>query len=229
MSNPKEIKAHYIGHRQRLRERFLSDSIFQDYELLEMLLFQSIPRKDTKPLAKKLLAEFGNLLNILTASETDLKKFKLNLGTITTIKLVYSISLRITQHSMYEAPTLLNFEKVIEYCRVKLQHLKVEEFLVIYLNKKNKVLKDETHQRGSIDNVPVYPREILKRCLELDASNIILVHNHPTGDVEPSSSDIQLTNIIVQAAFKLNIGVLDHIIVGNSKEKITSLKALGYI
>lgn len=229
MSNTKEETPHYNGHRQRLRQRFLSGGGLQDYELLEMLLFQAIPRKDTKPLAKKLLAEFGSLLNVLTASERDLKNFELSLGCITSLKLVHAISLRVTQHSIKESPALKDFERVMDYCRIKLQHLKIEEFLVIYLNKKNKVLKDETHQRGSIDNVSVYPREILKRCLELDASNIILAHNHPTGDAHPSKLDIQLTTHIIEAASKLKISVLDHIIVGNSKEKVTSLKALGYI
>lgn len=222
-----EHKPHYLGHRDRLRQRFLSDHPLADYELLELLLFQGNPRRDTKPMAKKLLETFGSLERILSAETKDLEKSNLNPSSITALKLVYGFHLRLLQQAIFQRDTLDTFDKISTYCHRKLAPLKTEAFHVIYLDSHYGVILDMTHQKGTFNHVTVYPRYIIKTALECEAAKIILAHNHPGGDPKPSFEDLKLTHKLVSLANQLDISVVDHIIVGHSET--VSLKALGHL
>ncbi|PIR39044.1 MAG: hypothetical protein COV35_05035 [Alphaproteobacteria bacterium CG11_big_fil_rev_8_21_14_0_20_39_49] len=217
--NPK-TKPHYAGHRQRLKERFLSSSkgVLPDYEILEMLLFASHPRGDVKPLAKELISVFGSLAKVLNASEPELATIKgVNISAIAHIKVVQEAAERLLKEDIDDRPILQSWKALLDYCRASMGHLKSEQFRILFLNKRNILISDELQETGTVDQTPVYPREIVKRALHLEASAIILVHNHPSGDVKPSTADINLTKQIIKALDTVNIIVHDHLIVSSKK------------
>jgi DNA repair protein RadC len=219
---------HYYGHRQRLRERFLErgGASLADYEVVELLLFSAKARGDVKPLAKALLREFGSLSALLSAKPEELARVQgMGEASIAAIKIVQEAALRMARQESREGPVLSSWDKVLNYLRIALAEEKVERFYLLFLDRKNRLIADEEQQRGTVDHTPVYPREVVKRALELGASAIILVHNHPSGDPTPSKADIAITREIAEAAAKLGIEVHDHIIIGRKGHN--SLKSLG--
>jgi DNA repair protein RadC len=221
---------HYLGHRMRLRERFQSagPDALSDYELLEMVLFTAQPRGDMKPLAKSLLKTFGSFAEVIHAPEARLREVK-GIGdrTITEFKLIAAAAHRIARGQLRERTLLSSWNDVIDYCRTSMAFADKEQFRILFLDKRNQLISDEVQQIGTVDHTPVYPREVIKRALELSATAIILVHNHPSGDPTPSQADIQMTKAIVGIATPLGISVHDHIIVG--KNGHASLKGLRLI
>jgi len=223
-------KLHYFGHRDRLRQRFLKSGAegFQDYELLEMILFSAVPRRDVKPLAKKLLKEFGGLSGVLGASMADLQKVMgLSENSAVVLKTVHALTSRMLRNDIDKKPILSSWQKLIDYCQVSMAHEKREHFRVLFLNRKNQLIADEVQQVGTVDHTPVYPREIVKRALELGATAMILVHNHPSGDPSPSDTDIAMTEEIIKAATALDILVHDHLII--SQNGHISFKSMGLL
>ena len=220
---------HYLGHRDRLRERLREggEDALPDYELLELLLFAIIPRQDTKPLAKRLLDEFdGNFAALLAASRERLKQIPgVGEAVADHIALIRTFLARSAKQKAVVRETLSSWNALVDYCTKKMANEINEQFRVLFLDRKNKLLKDEIHGRGTVDHTPVYTREVVKRALELGASAIILVHNHPSGDPTPSRSDIEMTKEIVEAARLLGVSVHDHLIIG--KDRHASLKQLG--
>jgi len=223
-------KPHYSGHRERLRERFRkggSDAL-PDYELLELILFRALPRRDTKPLAKSLIERFGSFAEVISANPERLKEIKgIGENVVTEIKLVHAAALRLSQGEIMQRPALSSWSLLIDYCRASMAFNEKEQFRILFLDKKNILIADEVQQEGTVDHTPVYTREVVKRALELAASSIILVHNHPSGDPTPSQPDIIMTQKIIEAAEKLNIKIHDHIIVG--KQGHASFRGLGLI
>ncbi len=221
---------HYHGHRDRLRARFLeagSDAV-ADYELLELLLFRAIPRRDVKPLAKTLIEKFGSFAEVIGAPPQRLAEVGgLSDAAITEIKLVQAAANRLTRELVQGRPVLSSWSGVLDYCRSAMAFADKEQFRVLFLDKRNQLIADELQQTGTVDHTPVYPREVVKRALELSATAIILVHNHPSGDPTPSRADIQMTQAIVAVAQPLGISVHDHLIVG--KDGHASLKGLKLI
>jgi DNA repair protein RadC len=212
-----------------LRERFLNGGrdALADYELLELLLFMAIPRKDVKPLAKDLIAEFKTFAGTISAPIERLKEFGLSENSIVSLKTVEAAARRLAGGSVIGRPVLSSWEALLDYCAVAIGHAQTEEFHVLFLDRKNVLIKDEAQSRGTVDHTPVYPREVLKRALELGASALILVHNHPSGDPTPSRGDIVMTREIVAAAKALKIEVHDHLVIGKGKH--ASFKALGLL
>lgn len=208
-------KQHYHGHRGRLRERFLANpSSLPDYEILELLLFPASPRKDVKPLAKALIEKFGSFAKVLKASDDQLLKIDgMSIAGIAAIRSVEEAASRLLLAEVKEKPVLNNWVKLLDYCRTEMGHLKNEQFRILFLNSKNMLIADEVQQEGTINHTMAYPREIVKRALELSASSIILLHNHPSGDPSPSQADIDLTDQIVAAAKPLGVKVHDHLII----------------
>jgi DNA repair protein RadC len=221
---------HYLGHRERLRARFCdagTDAI-ADYELLELLLFRAIPRRDVKPLAKELIKIFGSFAEVISAPRTRLsEEGGLSEAVITELKIVQAAAGRITRGEARKRPVLSSWQAVIDHCRTTMGFADKEQFKIIFLDKRNQIIADEIQQTGTVDHTPVYPREVVKRALELSATAIILVHNHPSGDPTPSRADIQMTQSIVEIAKPLGILVHDHIIVGKAGH--ASLKELKLI
>jgi DNA repair protein RadC len=225
-----EAGRHYFGHRQRLRDRFreAGAGALSDYELLELLLFRALPRRDVKPLAKTLLATFGSFAEAISASEVRLAEVKgLGDSGVTELKIVQAAASRLLRGAVSRRPVLSSWSSVLDYCRTAQAFADREQFRVLFLDKRNQLIADELQQIGTVDHTPVYPREVVKRALELSASAIILVHNHPSGDPTPSRADIQMTQQIIAVAAPLGISVHDHIIVG--KEGHASLKGLQLI
>lgn len=223
----KKTKNYTHGHRNRLRERFRKGGAdaLPDYELLELLLFRAIPQRDVKPLAKELIDKFGSFAQTISAPPERLKETSgLGEASITEFKLVQAAALRLMQAEIKDKPVIGSWSKLIDYCTAAMAYQSKEQFRVLYLNRKNVLIEDEVLQEGTIDHTPVYPREVVKRALELGASSMILVHNHPSGDVTPSQADIDMTRKIVEAAKSLNINVHDHLIIG--KDQHASFKAL---
>jgi DNA repair protein RadC len=219
---------HYHEHRTRLRQRFRETADpLPDYELLELILFHAIPRRDVKPLAKRLMKEFGGFGRVLAAPRAELTKAGLGDTTIDLLKATHESSARLLRGEAEDRDVLSSGQKVIDFCRAKLAHADVEEFHLLFLDRKNRLIRAEKQQRGTVDHTPVYPREVVKRALELSATAIILVHNHPSGDPSPSKADIEMTREIARAASTLGIAVHDHIIVG--RQGHTSLKSMGVI
>jgi DNA repair protein RadC len=218
---------HYYGHRRRLRERMIAAGAesLPDYELLEMLLFAANPQGDVKPTAKALLANFGGFGEVLSADPDALSEAGLGLAGIAAIKSVREAALRLMRLELQERPIVGSWDKLIDYCNAQVAHNKVEEFHVLFLDRKNVLIKHERQQRGTIDHTPVYPREVVKRALDLGASALILVHNHPSGDPTPSKADIAVTQDIKKAAAALGVILHDHIIIGRNGH--TSLRDLG--
>lgn len=222
-------KPHYTGHRDRLRERFLTnpDGV-PDYELLELLLFMAIPRRDVKPIAKQLIARFGSLNGVLTASRADLESVSgISETTATAIKVVQEAGLRMLKQDLSNRPLLNSWQRLLDYLQASMAHEKREHFRLLFLNKKNELIGDEIQHSGTVDHTAAYPREIMKRALELGATALILVHNHPSGDSKPSQADIDMTNLIIAAAKPFNIVVHDHLVV--SRGGVGSFKSLGLI
>jgi DNA repair protein RadC len=221
---------HYHGHRERLRQRFRaagSDAV-SDYELLELILFRAIPRRDVKPLAKQLIATFGSFAEVLAAPETRLKHTDgVSDSVITELKIMHAAATRIAKAQIKGRRALSSWSSVIDYCRTAQAFAEKEQFRILFLDKRNQLIADEVQQTGTVDHTPVYPREVVKRALELSATALVLVHNHPSGDPTPSAADITMTKSIVDIAKPLGIAVHDHIIVG--KEGHASFRGLKLI
>ena len=220
---------HYHGHRDRLRQRFreAGGGALADYELLELILFQAIPRRDVKPLAKQLIERLGSFAAVLGASRSVLEDAGLGETTVDVLKATQEAGIRLTRESAQSRQVFGSGQAVIDYCRAALAHADTEEFHVLFLDRKNGLIAPEKQARGTVDHAPVYPREVVKRALELGASALILVHNHPSGDPSPSKADIEMTREVARAAAALGIAVHDHLIIGRSGH--ASLKALGLI
>lgn len=221
---------HFLGHRERLRDRFRSagGDALADYELLELLLFRAIPRRDLKPLAKALLARFGSFAEVVAARPERLKEIKgLSDAAITEIKIVQAAAIRFSKAEVESRRSLTSFSAVLDYCRAAMAYLDREEFRILFLDKKNMLIADEVQSTGTVDHAPVYPREVMRRALELNATAMILVHNHPSGDPSPSVPDIQLTKEIVALGKSLNVTVHDHLIIG--RQGFASFKGLQLI
>ncbi len=221
---------HYLGHRERLRERFhgAGPDALSDYELLEMVLFAAQPRRDMKPLAKSLLKKFGSFAEVIHAPEARLREVK-GVGdvTINGLKLIAAAAHRIAKGELKQRAMLSSWADVIDYCRTSMAFADKEQFRILFLDKRNQLIADEVQQTGTVDHTPVYPREVIKRALELSATAVLLVHNHPSGDPTPSQADIQMTRAIIDIATPLGIAVHDHIIVG--KNGHASMKGLRLI
>jgi DNA repair protein RadC len=230
LRGPPESLPHYLGHRERLRERFLDggpDAV-TEYELLELILFRAIPRRDVKPLAKALIARFGSFAEVVSAPRPRLREIDgLGDAAIAEIQIVQAAANRLARGEVKKRTALSSWSAVLDYCRTSMAFADKEQFRVLFLDKRNQVIADEVQQTGTVDHTPVYPREVIKRALELSATALILVHNHPSGDPTPSRADIQMTQAIVEIAKPLGISVHDHIIVG--KDGHTSLKGLKLI
>ena len=221
---------HYHGHRERLRERFYAagPEALSDYELLEMALFPTLPRRDTKPLAKALLKAFGSFAEVVHAPVARLREVDgIGEASINQIKLLAAAASRVAKGEIKRKIALSSWNDVIEYCRTGMAFADKEQFRLLFLDKRNQLIADEVQQTGTVDRTPVYPREVIKRALELSATALVLVHNHPSGDPTPSQADIQMTKAIVQIATPLGISVHDHIIVG--KNGHSSLKGMKLI
>jgi DNA repair protein RadC len=210
-------EAHYHGHRERLRERFLEagPAALADYELLELILFRALPRRDVKPLAKELLRIFGSFGEVIAAAEGRLREIDgVGDAVIAELKIVQAATQRLLRDEVKRREVLSSSSSVLDYCRSTMAFADREEFRILFLDRRNKLIADEVQQKGTIDHAPVYPREVVRRALELSATAIILVHNHPSGDPTPSRADIQMTQAIVEVAKPLGIAVHDHIVVG---------------
>ncbi|HUT51300.1 MAG TPA: DNA repair protein RadC [Alphaproteobacteria bacterium] len=226
----KKPKPHYHGHRQRLRSRFLDSGgeALADYELLELMLFASNPRGDTKPLAKALIERFGSFQRVLSAPPRQLAEIRgLGQAGIVAIKTAQAAALRLAKAEAMERPVMASWNKVLDYCRASMAYETRETFRLLFLDRKNRLIADEVQQRGTIDHTPVYPREVVGRALELGAAALIMVHNHPSGDATPSRADIEMTEAVKAAAEKLGIALHDHIVIGSSDH--TSMKGMGLI
>lgn len=210
---------HFHGHRERLKARFRDGGAeaMPDYELLELLLFPAVPRRDTKPIAKALLERFGSFSEVLGAPEAQLKEVPgVGEGVAHHLKLVKAAAQRFARDAVRERPIFSAGSAVVDYCRAAMAYEPIEQFRILFLNKKNQLIADEVQQTGTVDHTPVYPREVVKRALELSATAVVLVHNHPSGDPTPSSADITMTKQLVEVAKPLGILVHDHIIVGTA-------------
>ena len=226
----KTPKPHYHGHRHRLRRRFLEGGgeALPDYELLELILFASNARGDVKPLAKALIARFGNFQRVLCATPQQLAENKgLKETGIVAIKAARAAGQRLIRAEAMKLPVMSSWQKVLDYCRASMAYEDTEAFRLLFLDRKNRVIADELQQRGTVDHTPVYPREVVRRALELGASAIIMVHNHPSGDATPSASDIEMTREVQEAARGLGIALHDHIIICGGEH--SSMKGLGLI
>lgn len=225
---PKQTKTeHYHGHRDRLRQRYKKSGseALEDYELLELILFRLIPRRDTKPIAKSLLETFGSLAEVFGASTNRLQEVKgIGEAVAQDIKLIATISQRTLKSELRDKQILASWSSLIDYCHSAMAFEEKEQFRILFLDKKNALIADEVQQTGTIDHTPVYPREVVKRALELSATAIILIHNHPSGDPTPSRADIEMTKLILETAKPLGITLHDHIIIG--KEGHVSFKGL---
>ncbi|HVY51471.1 MAG TPA: DNA repair protein RadC [Devosia sp.] len=224
-STSTDLKA---GHRERVRERFnkVGGEAFSDVELLEAVLHLALPRRDTKTLAKLLLKRFGTFSAVLSAPFAQLAEFKgLSEASITNLKVVRAAAQRFAHDQVdREQPILSSWSALIDYCRSAMAFEDIEQFRILFLDKKNRLIADEVQQKGTVDHTPVYPREVIKRALELSATALILVHNHPSGDPAPSTADVQMTRQINEVARPLGITVHDHIIIGKSGH--SSMKAM---
>lgn len=234
---PPASKPHHLGHRERLRERARAAGLshLPDYELLELFLFRSLPRGDVKPIAKALLARFGSLAAVLAApveaivavKAEDSRGKRTGLGVETALDLtaLHEVARRIALEEPAKRPVISSWTALLAYVRLALQHEPREQFRALYLDNRNQLILDEIQNRGTVDHAPVYPREVVRRALELSAKAMILVHNHPSGDPTPSRADIEMTRQVVTAAHALGLEVHDHLVVG--REGVASFKQLG--
>ncbi|MEQ8747580.1 DNA repair protein RadC [Pyruvatibacter sp.] len=229
-ADKKSEPPHHTGHRQRLRERFLKGGAdaLPDYELLELILFRAIPRRDTKPLAKDLLKRFGGFNEVITAPVERLVEVPgVSDAVATELKIVQAASLRLAQAQVLERPAITSWKAMVDYCTAAMAYERNEQFRILFLDRKNVLIADEVQSRGTVDHTPVYPREVVKRALELGASAIILVHNHPSGDPTPSRADVDMTKKIEDAAKPLGVAVHDHLVIGKGTH--ASLRQLGLL
>lgn len=224
------LKDHRHGHRKRLRERFMMDrgQSMPDYEILELVLCSAMRNGDMKPLAKSLLAEFNDLAHVIAAPPARLKEVKgVGDAVVTQLKLIEAAAARMARSKVIKRDAIASWDQLVEYCQTAMSLRDTEQFRILFLDAKNVLIADEAQQKGTVDHVPVYPREVAKRALELNASAIILVHNHPSGDPTPSQADIDMTQQIEAALTALRISLHDHIIIG--KSQITSFHDLGLL
>jgi DNA repair protein RadC len=221
---------HYHGHRERLRARFrqAGPDALSDYEMLELVLFRAIPQRDVKPLAKELLKTFGSFSEVISAPRSRLAEVRgLGEAAVTELKIVQAAAGRLVKGEVKSRPVMSSWSAVLDYCRATMAFGDKEELRILFLDKRNQLIADEVQQTGTVDHTPVYPREVVKRALELSATAIVLVHNHPSGDPTPSHADIQMTQQIQEIAKPLGISLHDHVIVG--KDGHASLKGLRLI
>jgi len=223
-------KPHYHGHRDRLRQRFLQHGpeALPDYEMLELVLFMAIPRRDVKPLAKTLLTRFGNLAGVLNAPASELMNIDgISETTAISLKSIQAAAHRLLKQDIMQKPILNSWTRLMDYCQATMAHETREHFRILFLNKKNELIADEIQQSGTVDHTPAYPREIMKRALEVGATALILVHNHPSGDPSPSKADVEMTQAIKAAGAPFSILIHDHIIV--SRNGASSFKTMGLL
>ena len=228
-STAKEQPDH-AGHRTRLRRRLVDSAGagMPDYEILELVLFGVFRQGDTKPLAKKLLREFGDIAGVLSAEPERLKEIEgCGEAVIAALKATREAGLRLLRARVMERQAVSSWQELLDYCRASMSHQPIEEFRVLFLDRRNRVIADEALQRGTVDHAPVYPREVVKRALEKQASAIIMVHNHPSGDPTPSAGDIEVTRRVQEAAKGVGIALHDHLVMG--KDRHVSFKSLGLI
>ena len=225
-----QSKPHYVGHRERLRAKFRDSGpdALHDYELLELVLFRAIPRRDTKPIAKDLIQRFGSFSEVLSAPDHLLAEVSgIGQSVITELKIVQAAAAHFTHGKVKDRAVLSSWKAVLDHCRTSMAFNEVEQFRILFLDKKNMLITDEVQQTGTVDHTPVYIREVIKRALELSATAIILVHNHPSGDPTPSRADIEMTKQIAEAGEPLGIALHDHIIVArNGHASLRSLDLL---
>ncbi|MEN6543568.1 DNA repair protein RadC [Parvibaculum sp.] len=223
------VNPHHAGHRERLRARFnAAPDALPDYELLELILFRTIPQRDVKPLAKDLVALFGGLSEVLNAAPERLCEVKgVSDATVTDFRIVREAGLRLGQAKVMKREVISSWSALLDYCSASMAHHPIEQFRILFLDRQNVLIADEVQQTGTIDHTPVYPREVVKRALTLNALSMILVHNHPSGDPTPSSADIEMTKRIVETAKPLGIQVHDHLVIGKGRH--ASFKSLGLI
>jgi len=224
------VPSYLKDHRKRLRERFLAggNAAVADYELLELVLFRAIPRQDVKPLARALLDEFGTFSDVLSTTAERLRSVAgVGDAVLAELKIVEAAAHRLAQSRVLDRPAISGWKALVDYCRTTMSRRETEQFRILFLDRKNTLIADEAQAKGTVDHVPVYPREVVKRALELNASAFILVHNHPSGDPEPSEADISVTRQIEAAADALSITLHDHLIIGAGEE--FSFRSAGYL
>jgi DNA repair protein RadC len=224
------LPSYLRDHRARLRDRFLAGgaTAMPDYELLELVLFRAIPRQDVKPLARALLEVFGDLNGVISAPPARLRAVPgAGDAVVTELKIVEAAAQRMMRGRVMHRPVLSSWQALLDYCQTAMAHREVEQFRLLFLDRKNILIADEEQARGTVDHVPVYPREVVRRALELNASALILVHNHPSGDPTPSEADIAVTRQVQAACEVLGITLHDHLIIGKSRE--TSFRSLGLL
>ncbi|MGO4914553.1 RadC family protein [Pseudogemmobacter sp. W21_MBD1_M6] len=220
----------HSDHRKRLRDRFMDGGAqaMPDYELLELVLFRAIPRRDVKPLAKTLMQTFGDFNRVISAPAARLRQISgVGEAVVQEFKIVEAAAHRLSRAKIMQRNIISNWDAVLDYCHTTMAHRETEQFRVLFLDRKNVLIADEEQAKGTVDHVPVYPREVVKRALELNASAIILVHNHPSGDPTPSDADIAMTAQINKACAALDLTLHDHLIVGKSAE--LSFRSAGYL
>ncbi|MEO9777843.1 MAG: DNA repair protein RadC [Sedimentitalea sp.] len=225
-----KLPSYIADHRKRLRARFMQGGAVAvpDYEMLELILFRSIPRRDVKPLARELLEKFGDFNRVLSAPPERLAEVKgVAEAVITDLKVVEAAAHRMARSKVLQKHVISSWDAILDYCHTTMAHRETEQFRVLYLDRKNVLIADEEQAKGTVDHVPVYPREVAKRALELNASALILVHNHPSGDPAPSQADIDMTRQIQQACTALGLTLHDHLIIGKSRE--LSFSGQGYL
>ncbi len=225
-----KLPSYIADHRKRLRSRFMDGgaAAMPDYELLELVLFRAIPRQDVKPLARLLLDTFGDFNRVVSATPARLMMVKgVGEAVVQELKILEAAAQRMMRARVINRPVLHSWDALLDYCHTAMAHRETEQFRILFLDRKNVLIADEEQARGTVDHVPVYPREVVKRALELNASALILVHNHPSGDPTPSEADISMTCQVQDAARALGITLHDHLIVGKSKE--VSFRSLGYL
>lgn len=224
------LPSYIADHRQRLRDRFTQagGQALPDYELLELVLFRAIPRQDVKPLARLLLDTFGDFNRVITASPARLQMVKgAGPAVVLELKLVEAAAHRMMRARVIQKPILSSWDALLDYCHTTMAHRETEQFRVLFLDRKNVLIADEEQAKGTVDHVPVYPREVVKRALEVNASALILVHNHPSGDPTPSDADLSMTRQVQDACAALGLTLHDHLIIGKSRE--LSFRAQGYL
>lgn len=224
------LPSYIADHRKRLRARFMEGGAgaIPDYEMLELVLFRAIPRQDVKPLARLLLDTFGDFNRVVTATPVRLRAVRgVGESVVQELKIIEASAQRLMRARVMNRPVLSGWDALLDYCHTSMAHRETEQFRILYLDRRNVLIADEEQARGTVDHVPVYPREVVKRALEINASALILVHNHPSGDPTPSDADVAMTLQIQDACRTLSITLHDHLIIGKSRE--TSFRAAGYL
>ncbi|WP_407063035.1 DNA repair protein RadC [Cognatishimia sp. 1_MG-2023] len=225
-----KIPSYLQDHRKRLRERFMlgGAAAVPDYELLELVLFRAIPRQDVKPLARKLLEKFGNFNSVVSAPIHRLKEIKgVGDAVVCELKIIEAAAHRLARSKVMQRQVPSSWDSLLDYCKASMGHQEIEQFRILFLDTKNTLIADEAQTKGTVNHVPVYPREVVKRALELNSSALILVHNHPSGDPTPSQADIEMTEQIRAACDVLSITLHDHLIIGASRH--LSFRSEGYM